>query len=443
LDEWQANRDASRAEAAQHEDMLRSRLEREPGVRPSSKSQAPQGPGYGEEPLPPSPRPRIKQWPVVKSLAIIIIAVVILSALQLHGELGDAREFLREDLSRGLPTYRIFPLSSEFSLNRIMTTTCRGGEITYSVDVSIPQSISGQQEIVELGPSPDPTRISGGYWNWSGTIYTGQTISVTISYHSKSYYYQWVLDAADSGTTAQVSSSYTKYLGDCWKFTPGDSTISGLAAQIAGNTTNVFEKVSRIYEYTHENIAYLSNSPEEPKSPTKTLADRNGDCDDQSFFMGSLLRAQGVPAWMELGLLYDQSTSQWGGHAWLRVLIPQKSGGEQVVDIDPANNEFLFRDPYRFTDYIDDGDAGHLQNYYVLWRYTYIGAPPQRADRFDSIYFRASSDTTGVRGSGPSLSTGPQASLWKAPGFEGAVAVLAIASIAVFTRSRGRRSGDS
>ena len=386
----------------------------------------------------------MNQWPVVKSLAIIIIAIVILSALQLHGELGDAREFLQEDLSKGLPTYRIFPLSSEFSLNRIMTTTCRGGEVTYSVDVAIPQSISGQQEIVELSESPDPTHTSGGYWNWSGTLRGGgDKISITINYHSKSYYYQWVLGAADSGTTAQVPTGYQKYLDDCWKFTPTDATISGLAAQIVGNATNVFDKVVRIYEYTHQNIAYLSNSPEEPKSPTRTLADRNGDCDDQSFFMGSLLRAQGVPAWIELGLLFDQSTNQWGGHAWLRVLIPLKSGGERVVNIDPANNEFLFRDPYRMTDYVDDGNATHLQNYYILWRYSYIGAAPLREDGFDSIYFRTASETAGVRGSGPSLPSGPQASLWKAPGFEGAAAVLAMASMVVVTRTWQRRRGDS
>jgi hypothetical protein len=91
------------------------------------------------------------------------------------------------------------------------------------------------------------------------------------------------------------------------------------------------------------------------------------------------------------------------------------------------------------TDYVDDGDADHLQNYYILWRYTYVGAAPLRQDSFDSIYFRTGSETTTVRGSGPSLSSGPQASLWKAPGFEGAAAVLAVASIVVVTRTQRRR----
>ena len=438
--EWQANRDASRAESQREDEMLRRQLDRQ---------LPPQHPAMARPQPPPvrdmehqRPGPCINQWPVAKSAAIIIVVAVVLAALQVHGELGDAREFFKEDLSKGLPTYRSFPLSSEFSMSRVMTTTCRGGEVTYNVDVAIPQSISGQQDIVELQQTPNPTHATGGFWNWSGTLLgAGDSISVTINYHSKAYFYQWAMGVGDSATTSQVSSAYSKYLGDCWKFTPGDPTISGLAADIAGNTTNVFDIVVKVFQYTHQNIAYLSNNPEEPKSPTRTLADRNGDCDDQSFFMGSLLRARGVPAWMELGLLYDQTTNQWGGHAWLRILIPMKDGGEKVVNIDPANNEFLFRDPWRMTDYVDDGDSGHLQNYYVLWRYTYIGAPPQRQDRMDSIYFRASTETTSVRGSGPSLSGGPHATLWTVPGFEGLLALLAASTVVAghaFRRMRVR-----
>jgi hypothetical protein len=203
VNEWQANRDASRTQAQEHDDALRRHLEREPPAGPPPFWATAPAPRYETEPLPSHPRPRINQWPVVKSIAIIIIAAVVLSALQLHGELGDAREFLKEDLSKGIPSFRVCPVSSEFSLNRIMTTTCRGGEITYSVDVAIPQSIFGQQEIVELQQSPSPTRTSGEYWNWSGTIFTGQSISIAINYHSKSYYYQWELGPGESGTTAQ------------------------------------------------------------------------------------------------------------------------------------------------------------------------------------------------------------------------------------------------
>lgn len=432
VDEWQRGRSAEKAQAEADEEALLRELERKPAPQPE------QAPGPGLE-RPPSRR-RINQWPVARAVTIIIIVTVVLAALQIHGELGGARDFLNQDLSKGLPIYRVYPQSSEFNLKRILSTTCRGSELSYTVDVAIPGNLAGQQEMLEVSQTPTPTRTAGGYWNWSGTIHNGQKIAITISYHAKSYYYQWDIHAKDSGATSDVPASYSQYLGDSWKFTPSAPAIKSLAAQLAGDTTNVMDKVLRIYNYTHSNIAYLSNSPNEPKSPLQTLADRNGDCDDQSFFMGSLLRAEGVPAWMELGILYDQSTQQWGGHAWLDVFIPLKGSAGQVVNIDPANNEFLFRDSYRMTDYVDDGNSVHLQNYYILWRYTFVGTAPIREDAYDSIYFRASQETVGVRGSGPSLTDATPAKLWKAPGFEGVILLPAVIVTVVILGTLRRRA---
>jgi transglutaminase-like putative cysteine protease len=263
---------------------------------------------------------------------------------------------------------------------------------------------------------------------------------MAISYHVKAYFKQWKIKAEDSGTTAQVPGSYAGYLQDCWKFTPSDPTIKDLANRIAGNTTNVFQKVQQVYTYVNQNIAYLSNSPEEPKSPTRTLSDRNGDCDDQSFFMGSLLRAQGVPAWLELGILYDQSQRHWGGHAWMQVYIPLKNGGAEVVNIDPANDQFLFRDAYRMTDYVDNGNIDDLQSYYISWRYSYTGAPPVRDDRWDAIYFHPSEDSVPMEKSGASAGAAAAKDLWKMPGFDLDVMVMAAVGASAIITLRRRRA---
>jgi hypothetical protein len=71
--------------------------------------------------------------------------------------------------------------------------------------------------------------------------------------------------------------------------------------------------------------------------------------------MASFCRAVGVPAWLEIGYLYDPIENSWGGHGWFNVVIPLKNGGTVVAPIDPVNHEFLFRDPYRITDWIDTG----------------------------------------------------------------------------------------
>lgn len=443
LQQWQTSRE-SIPTRDQHEAEVRRSLERAP-----PEGEAPPGPAAqpARQPLPqpahgPPPRPYKKgQVPVIRSIAVIVIAVVLLGVLQAHGELGQFRDFLDRDISKGLPVLRSYPVSAEFKLNRVMTSTCRGSDMSYTVYVGIPKTIPGQQEVVEITPNPAPTTQNADFWTWTGTVTTGQKASVVIGYQVKATLYRWELDASRSGTVSQIPAGYSKYLGAEWKFTPNDATISGLAAELAGGTNNTFEKVDRIYGYLHDNIAYQTNSPADPKYPTQTLSDKAGDCDDQSFLLGSLLRSQGIPAWMEMGLLYDQSRRAWGGHAWLRTYIPLPSGGGQEVQIDPANDEFLFRDAFRLTDYVDDGNGDHLENYYVSWRYTYSGAPPLREDRYDSIFYRPSDTTVDIATTGPGPGAQALGDIWKMPAFEGGPAILAMAASAVIIGIRRRLRG--
>jgi hypothetical protein len=431
LQQWQTSRERAPTRDA-HESGLERSIER-----------APESPAPAPRPVhePPARIRRKDQWPVIKSLAIVITVVVIFSALQVHGELGQFRGFLDRDLSKGLPVLRVYPASSEFKINRVMSSTCRGPEMTYTAYIGIPMAIPGQQTVVDISKNPDPTTTNTDFWTWSGTATRGQTVSMVIGYHVKATLYQWNLDSPKSGGVNQIPSSYSGLLGDEWKFTPSDPTIKKLSADLAGGTNNTFEKVDRIYTYIHQNIAYQTNSPAEPKEPTQTLADKAGDCDDQSFLLGSLLRAQGIPAWLELGILYDQSRGVWGAHAWLRLYIPLKAGGGDVAQIDPANDEFLFRDAYRMTDYMDDGNADHLQNYYVSWRFVYSGAAPLRNDRYDSIYFHPSDNTVTIATSGPGAGESALGSIWKLPGFDFGLVFLAGAVSAIFFGVNRRRVG--
>jgi hypothetical protein len=443
LQQWQTSRE-SIPTRDQHEAELRRSLERST-VEEGEKAPGPPGPAPAGRPAPgPSyeaaPRPyRRSQIPVIRSVAVIIIAVVLLGVLQSHGEMGQFRDFLDRDLSKGLPVMRSYPVSAEFKLNRVMTSTCRGPDMSYTVYVGIPKTIAGQQEVVQISPNPAPTTQNGDFWTWTGTAVRGDKVSIVIGYQVKASLKQWDINAAGSGTVSEIPAAYSKYLGTEWKFTPAEAPISGLSAQIAGGTNNTFEKIEKIYTYIHDNFAYQTNSPAEPKYPTQTLSDKAGDCDDQSFLLGSLLRAQGIPAWMEMGLLYDQSRRAWGGHAWLRTYIPSASGGGQEVQIDAVNDEFLFRDAYRLTDYVDDGIGDHLENYYVSWRYTYSGAPPQREDRYDSIFYRPSDSTVEIATTGPGPGAQALGQLFRLPGFGIGPVLLALAASAIAAVGRRRR----
>ena len=450
VQQWQTSRESiptrDKHEARLRQSLLRTE-EQETQEAPAPSGPMPARPVPRPVPAPveqPVPRHyKRSQLPVIRSIAIIIIAVILLGVLQAHGEMGQFRDFLDRDISKGLPNIRSYPVGAEFKINRVMTSTCRGPDMSYTVYIGIPMAIAGQHEVVQISPNPAPTTSNGAFWTWSGTVTQGTKVSIVIGYQIKASLKRWDFNAGNSGAVAQIPGAYSKYLGTEWKFTPAEAKIIALAAQLAGGTNNTFEKIDRIYEYIHDNFAYQTNSPAEPKYPTQTLADKAGDCDDQSFLLGSLLRAQGIPAWMEMGLLYDQSRRAWGGHAWLRTYIPSSSGGGQEVQIDAVNDEFLFRDAYRLTDYIDDGNGDHLENYYISWRYKYTGAPPLREDRYDSLYYRPSDETVEIASTGPGPGAQALGQLWRLPGFESGPALLAMAaSVMVAVGMRRRKTGN-
>jgi len=101
-----------------------------------------------------------------------------------------------------------------------------------------------------------------------------------------------------------------------------------------------------------------------------------GDCDDQSILLASLARAVGVPVWLNLGIIYDPVRNYWGGHGWNNVYIPLKGGDYVIATVDIVNDQFLFRDPYHLSDYIDNGDGTELREYYTSWSYSYTGPSP-------------------------------------------------------------------
>lgn len=82
------------------------------------------------------------------------------------------------------------------------------------------------------------------------------------------------------------------------------------------------------------NIGYQSRIP--ARHPVEVLTERKGDCDDQANLLITLLRAKGIPAYMEAGLIYipgfDSSADfegvirfhvvNAGPHGWVKAYVP-------------------------------------------------------------------------------------------------------------------------
>ena len=330
---------------------------------------------------------------------IAVIAVILL--LLLWPTTIPQMQALVNTLLTGSPSFQPFPEVAEIELERVLTLTS-SSSIDWEIQLSKPYHIPDIHEMKGLSTSPDPTREyvykEQSWMEWTGSTPTsGGNVRLRLVYDMKLYSTVWEIDAEDSGNVADISSEYDKYLGTEWKITPDDPQVQALAEEIVGQETNVYEILLKIYKWMDDNLEYETQRDAEPKDCSATIAQGNGDCDDQSILLASLARASGVPVWLNLGIIYDPVRNYWGGHGWNNVFIPMRDGTYTVATVDIVNNQFLFRDPYHISDYIDNGDGDDLQDYYTSWSYSYSSGPFNPTPRVSSeeVYNILDIKTTG------------------------------------------------
>lgn len=375
------------------------------------------------------PKRRKDKWGIAKAIVLLVILMIIFLVPFAANVMPEVRDVLMSDLTE--PSPRLLPESAEYNMDRVFTLTVSAGTVNYNLKVPVPKDTDGQ-EILEFVANPSGS-ISGTNMLWSGS--SSGVMEITVSYHFKATTVKWAVTPETSGTTANIPAKYEKYLGDEWKIKPGNSDIKTLAAEIAGDKDTIYEKLKAMADWMRNNILYEKQRGWQPKDPLETLSDGTGDCDDQSMLFASLARSEGIPVWLEMGALYDQFQKAWGGHAWLRAYIPLVSGGGMEINMDPANKEFLVRDPWRITEWISDGNGDHLQNYYTLWSFSYSGQANYDADsRYVDLGYQRSSGT--VSDKPPGSGTQAWKESWMIPGFEVLVLVPAMTMAAVLVRRR-------
>jgi transglutaminase-like putative cysteine protease len=278
-----------------------------------------------------------------------------------------ARELL--DFNPNTVNQRTFPLVAYYNLTRSVTMSAPGGAVTYSLTFARAGSLPGKQEVLAVQPSPAPTATSDKYY-WNGTIASGSSVTVSIRYSLKMTTFVWTVAPSELGTRADVPPAYAKYLDEEWRIDPDSSAVQTLANQITAGKTNYMDQVDALYTWLLSNYQYAKDPDPYPRTPEATQAARGGDCDDFSVLFISMARYLGIPAWLELGLLFDEFRREWGAHGWATVYIPFKNGTGVEATIDVVNKLYLIRDPYHFSDWSADGDATRLQSYYQLVSYS-------------------------------------------------------------------------
>ncbi len=351
----------------------------------------------------------------------------------------DSKDDLRHDLVREPP--KIFPKSAEYTFTRQIQLSISGGEdFVYTIRVPRPQTIAEQQEVSPPIVSGDPQVTSTGFYRWEETVQGDGVVLIEVRYHLTAFTHRWEINEQSSGSIADIPAAYKRdYLGDKWKIQPSDSDLATLARQITGGTDNVYLALFLIFDWMQhgpEPIFYEKQRSWEPQDPQQTLLGRSGDCDDQTILYASLARSLGIPVWLEMGALFDQSQNAWGGHAWGRAFIPLKDGTGQVVNIDLANSQFLVRDPYRLTEWVEEGNATALEQYYKYASFSYqsvgnIGS----SQAFISQQFEPSKEQVVVTNAGQDA----KVFRYLTPGFEVVTALTAV--LLVVLVSRRRRTG--
>jgi hypothetical protein len=278
---------------------------------------------------------------------------------------------------------RTFPKEAEFDLSRIVTISAPGATVDYHLTLATPDNVTllgtstYLQRVFPVTTTPNPTGTSNG-WYWDKQLGRGGTDIVNVTYHLKMTTYQWVLTDEQVGSAADVPASIhgvprADYLDVEWKINPNSPSVQGLANTITNRSSPYLQQLDDMFTWLLSQYTYQKSPTYEPKTPEETMADLGGDCDDFSVLFISMARYLGIPAWLELGLLFDEFRNEWGPHGWATVYIPLANGSGVEATIDVVNRLFLIRDPYHFSDWSADGDAQHLEDYYKLLSYTPVG----------------------------------------------------------------------
>lgn len=111
----------------------------------------------------------------------------------------------------------------------------------------------------------------------------------------------------------------------------GDEKLIELAGEIVGKEKNPYKKAKLIYDYMCDNYKVLSKLRKNDANPLDLIKDKKGDAYDFAVIYTALLRASGIPAVTDAGILVCQDLMTQS-HWWCEFYI-EKLGW---LPVDPA-----------------------------------------------------------------------------------------------------------
>ncbi len=193
-------------------------------------------------------------------------------------------------------------------------------------DIAVPLFLSNEYQTITI-TSSDPS-LGAPYAdedgnmlsdpNMSLSIPPGGEVIITVTYQIESSDVSVpALSLSSAGGAGDIPANLgSKYTGTTDTFWADDPEIAALARSLTASEPTVLAKVARLVRWFHANVTYKNH--EIPLMPDQTLAELEGDCDDQSILLISMLRSLGIPAYLEIGIVFNSGISgedtYWDGH---------------------------------------------------------------------------------------------------------------------------------
>ena len=179
-------------------------------------------------------------------------------------------------------------------------------------------------------------------------------------------------EALSTSVNAEITNSLSPYLypNQYVNFNKDSKTVAK-SNDLAKNMTKELDIVANVYDYVVNNISYDTQKAATvqtiyPPNGDSTLALGKGICFDYASLMASMLRAQGIPTRVEVGLVSGGTR-----HAWISVYTKEVGWVNNVIQFDGKTWKLM--DPTfastggqasAIMKYIGDGKNYTVQNYY-------------------------------------------------------------------------------
>ena len=166
---------------------------------------------------------------------------------------------------------------------------------------------------------------------------------------------------------SSLPSSLAQYLNSTLIITSTDPAIVSQANALASGETDLFVVVTKIADWTKNNVNYNLSSltADISQNASWVFQNKQGVCDELTSLFIALLRAVGVPARFVSGISYTNSpdfATNWGAHGWAEVYFPDVGW----VPFDVTFGEYGWIDAGHIK--MNDGIDSKEQAAYVQWR---------------------------------------------------------------------------